>query len=126
MAELKYSRLVTERFLKEMDRIIGRKDGVKVTQNMFADIVGITSSNLTRLRRSQDNYVTLDALCKMIEHYGTSPVWLMTGEVPDKNVGDMAGKAYRELDQRLKKVEKQLNGVTKGPKLKPAAVKKKS
>lgn len=71
-----YTREVTKRFLEASDIIMSEK---KLTQTEFTESVDLTSSNLVRMRTRVDNNVSIESICEMIDRYGISPVWLITG-----------------------------------------------
>ncbi len=71
------TREVSLRFIKIADEIMGVK---QLTQNQFADSVSMTSSNLIRIEKSEDNNVSIESLCLLIQLYKVSPVWLLTGQ----------------------------------------------
>lgn len=97
-----YSYKITQRFLLAMDQV--RQQG-KVTANTFAEKVGMSASNINRLRSSAgENAVTLEAIGRMCELYKVSPYWLLTGK------GDMFTNAAfhassESLEARIKDIE---------------------
>lgn len=74
-----HGREITNRFLLAMDEIVGSTRFNKITARDFGSEIGITSSNLTRLRSSKTNRVSLEAIGKLCEIYKVSPDWLITG-----------------------------------------------
>lgn len=100
-----YSKQITKRFLIAMDKITGTREGVKVTASAFGEVVGISSSNLTRLRTSNgDHAVTVEAIGRLCHHYKISPVWLITGQ---EDEGD------RTIEVRLQSLEKAIKRIDK-------------
>jgi len=100
----KYSKEITARFLKEMDRILADRSAGKVTADKFGEVVGISSSNLSRLRLLPDqHFVTVEAIGRLCHHYKVSPAVLITGEVPGSN---------HSLEQRVAVLEKQMQEIT--------------
>lgn len=103
-----HAKLVTHRFIQEMDRIVGITPG-KIPQYKFSEIVGISPGNLTRLRTSPNNYVTLDACCRLCIHYGTDPAVLLLGEDHEQHVDQRIEK----LDNMISQLDKTLSKLTK-------------
>lgn len=68
---------MTKRFLEASDIIMSEK---QLTQFQYASTVDIASSNLVRMRNSQDNNVSLESICEMVHRYGISSSWLITGK----------------------------------------------
>lgn len=106
-----YSTLITERFFFAMDRILGSRSAGKVTAKAFGDIVGIDSSNLSRIRRTPgENFVTIEAIGRLCNHYRISAFWLLTGQ-GDLYSNDELAAAYRNLDARLQDAENSLHQI---------------
>ena len=100
-----FSYHITQRFLMAMDRILGERQGGKVTAKSFGDIVGISSSNINRLRSSAgENTVTLEAVARICDRWKISPYWLMTGHGEMYTNAELYA-AYETLEARLKDVE---------------------
>lgn len=70
------SKKVTARFLMEMDRVVGRQ----LTAKAFAKTVGMTASNINRLRKPGNTCVTVEAICLLVKKYKTDSNWLLTGK----------------------------------------------
>ncbi|MEO9145069.1 MAG: hypothetical protein ABI237_05880 [Ginsengibacter sp.] len=99
-----YSKQVTLRFLKAMDAITGNRESGKITAQAFGNSVGMSSSNINRLRSPEtENTITVESLARLCENYKISPAWLITGE------GKMLSKEKDNLEKRLGKIEKQLD-----------------
>lgn len=103
MPQSSYTAQVTKRFLEEMDRIVRRREGEKVTANDFAERVGIRSTNLSRMRTGQGSYnVTMEACCRLCQEYGTDPGWLFLGKV---SAGQLPGE---DINKRFTRLEKRI------------------
>jgi len=99
-----FSAEITERFFLAMDRIVGSRSSGKVTAKSFGDIVGISSSNLNRIRTSNGEYfVTVEALGRLCHHFSVSGEWLITG------TGDM--EASQDFESRLSEAEKTIEEI---------------
>lgn len=97
-----YSVQITKRFITAMDKIIGTRDKKgKITTKSFGEVVGISSSNLNRLRSSTgENVVTVEAVGRLCNHYKVSPHWLIAGQ------GDPLSNGVMEsIETRVKKLE---------------------
>lgn len=106
-----YSKEITERFLFAMDRILGSRGSGKVTAKNFGDIVGISSSNLNRIRNNPSEYfVTIEAIGRICNHYRISAFWLLTGE-GDLFSNDELASAYRILTSRVEQVENRVSEI---------------
>jgi DNA-binding Xre family transcriptional regulator len=93
-----FSKQITARFILAMDHIISDRQNGKVTATAFGAIVGISGSNLTRLRDSNgENTVTTEAIGRLCDHYKISAYWLITGK------GSM--DENDELTSSLKKIK---------------------
>lgn len=100
----KHAAVITQRFLAAMDRITGNRSKGKITAAAFGKVVGITSSNLTRLRnKTNENFVTLEAVARICEAYKISPAWLITGK---GEMYESKAEQSASLEMRLKKLEK--------------------
>ena len=101
-----YSSHITKRFLFAMDHITGSKTTGKVTAKLFGDIVGISSSNLNRIRNNPaEHAVTIEAIGRLCHHYKISPYWLITGQ-GDMYNNDELKTAYKTLESRFADLEK--------------------
>lgn len=101
-----YSTQITDRFFFAMDRIIGSRGAGKVTASAFGDTVGIKSSNLNRIRNSHgENFVTIEAIGRLCNHYRISAFWLLTGQ-GDLYSNDELAAAYRMLEARVTELER--------------------
>lgn len=106
-----YSYQVTQRFLVAMDRILGNRQNGKVTAYSFGETVGMTSSNLNRLRSSNgENAVTVEAIGRMCEVYKISPYWLLTGKGEMFTNAELYA-AYESLEARVHDIEDALAGI---------------
>lgn len=111
-----YTRQVTERFLKEQDRILGfdlNKKVRKQKQNDFVKKVGVAPNNLSRMKTYVNYNVTLEACIRMIHNYGTDPAWLFMGE-------DYEAK----VDDRIKILDKMISSLGKMIKQDPPSSKR--
>ncbi len=99
-----------------MDEIIGTKDSGKIiTKSLFAGVVAISSSNLNRLRSSEgENFVTVEAIGRLCDHYKISAHWLVMGEGEIYN-----NKAVKTIETRIKSLEEAIKSL-KSPKQKGA------
>lgn len=103
-----FSSQITERFLFAMDRILGSRSAGKVTAKAFGEVVGIESSNLIRIRNNPtENFVTIEAIGRLCNHFRISAYWLLTGQ-GDLYSNDELATAFRNLDTRVNDVEKSL------------------
>lgn len=106
-----YSNQITQRFIFAMDRILGSRKSGKVTAKAFGDIVGISSSNLNRIRNNPgEQFVTIEAIGRICNHYRISAYWLLTGQ-GDLYSNDELAAAYRTLSERVNEVEKSLQEI---------------
>ena len=99
-----YSYHITQRFLAEIDRIVGNRQSGKVTYQEVCETVGMKSSNLKRLRESKDgeNAVTIEAVGRLCHTYNVSPEWLILG----LKTGTTEG-----FEDRLRKIEKDVQSL---------------
>lgn len=104
-----YSSEITDRFFVAMDRILGSRTGGKITALAFGDSVGISSSNLGRIRNTPGQFVTVEAVGRLCHHYGISPAWLIMG-LGDP---DASAEANDKLDGRMKELEKTVTSLQK-------------
>lgn len=110
-----HSRQVTKRFLIAFDRITADRSEGKITQKSLGEKLGISSSNINRLRSSQDHNVTLEACCRICEQYGISPAWLLLGK---EETGNLEGRLtateeeLREIREKLVQLNRKLNQIT--------------
>ncbi len=108
-----FSYLITQRFLLAMDRILGNRQKGKVTATSFGEIVGMSGSNLIRLRTSAgENTVTLEAIARMCNQWKISPYWLITGNGEMFTNAELYA-AYETLEVRLQDVETSINMIEK-------------
>ena len=111
-----FSKLITQRFLLAMSTLIKTHE---ITVIAFGEIVGFSSSNITRLKEDNGvNTVTLEAVARMCDHFNVSPVWLFTGkgkflgETPKSNPLDLLKEAMQMMEgegkRRIAKQKKQI------------------
>ena len=104
---------ITQRFLTAMDNIIGGSEDL--TEGLFAEKVGMFQSNIARLKKSETNSITLDALVAMISQFNVSSKWLLLGKGPMYDL-----KSSEVIDKKLKRLEvleNALLGIEKAVKL---------
>jgi transcriptional regulator with XRE-family HTH domain len=106
-----YSMQITRRFLKAMDNIIANREHGKVTAQSFGEVVGISGSNLIRLRSSKgENVITVEALGRICDKYNVSADWLVTGAgkifVGDKE--DPVEKRLNRLESEIKYLKQKM------------------
>lgn len=89
-----HAKEVTIRFLQEMDRVVGRN----LTATAFGIKVGMTVSNINRLRSAGNTCVTVEACCLLMLHFGTDANWLMAGK---QNKTDSVEDRLKRLEQIL-------------------------
>lgn len=104
---ISHSREITERWLFAIDRIMGNRSNGKVTQQRLGDELGISSSNINRLRNDQERNVTLEACARICSIYKISPYWLLLGEGELYSNSELFS-AYEALEKRLSEAEKSL------------------
>lgn len=103
-----HSYQITRRFLAAMDKILCNRQNGKVTASSFGETVGMTASNISRLRVSQgENAVTLEAIGRMCEEYNISPYWLLTGKGEMFSNAEMRAAA-ESIGSHVKDIEKAL------------------
>lgn len=105
-----YSYHVTQRFLFVVDRLLGKRGAGKITQEKLGNDVGISSSNINRLRNDPSRSVTLEACCRICDIYKVSPSWLLL------DIGEMFGNAelqtaYELLEKRVTILEDRMMAV---------------
>ncbi len=106
-----FSKQITERFLFAMDRILGNRSTGKVTALMFGDMVGMRSSNITRLREpASENYVSVEAIGRICEIYKISAHWLITGQGTMWS-NDELFTAFNTLEKRMTDIEEAVNKI---------------
>jgi DNA-binding Xre family transcriptional regulator len=92
---------ITQRFLFAVDRIVGNRSNGKITYKEISSVIGMTSSNLIRLRESTgENCVTVEAIGRLCDTYKISASWLIL------DVGNMYADieimaAYNTLEKRV-------------------------
>jgi len=68
-----HTKQIGRRFLAAMGEILTDRSNGKVTMLSFGKVVGMESSNITRMQRAPDtNFVTLEAVGRLCEEYGYS------------------------------------------------------
>ena len=97
-----FSKLITQRFLSAMSTLVKTHE---ITVIAFGEIVGFSSSNITRLKEDNGvNTVTLEAVARMCDHFNVSPTWLFTGkgkflgETPKANALDLLKEAMQMME----------------------------
>ena len=102
MPDKQYSIEITSRFILAMDKVMNQE---KVTASDFGKTVGITGSNLSRLRTSNGTYnVTIEAIGRLCDHYDISPYWLITGK-GDMNSNDDLNSTHKIISKKFQEVE---------------------
>jgi DNA-binding Xre family transcriptional regulator len=102
---------ITRRFVFAVDRIVGNRTAGKTTAKEVCEVVGMSSSNLKRLRESTgENCVTVEAIGRLCEHYKISASWLIL------EVGNMYADleiiaAYQTLEKRVSITEDRINQI---------------
>lgn len=113
-----FSYQITQRFIKAMDKIIGTGNhGEKVTARSFGEVVGISSSNLNRLRSSTgENVVTVEAIGRLCDNYKISPFWLIlnVGEMENDGSIKLIERRIKRLEAAIKKIQDNMNTSQKG------------
>ena len=71
-----YSIQITKRFLIAYDSIMQREN---IASYVLAEKLGLTGSNVTRMKNSTNNYVTVDAMGAMSNLFGIAGTWLLSG-----------------------------------------------
>lgn len=93
MAEKTYSRDITQRFLEAVDHLVIKE---KTTYQRFGEMIGVTSSNINRMRIAPDaNFVTLETVARMVDQFQISAIWLITG------TGDMENNDHLQTIQNV-------------------------
>jgi len=103
---------VTQRFLSAVDRILGDRTSGKTTQQKLGEIIGISSSNINRLRTDPDRKVTLEACCRICDQYKISTSWLLLG-TGDMNGNDQPPNEQKKLETKVSDLEKKMKAVSK-------------
>lgn len=103
-----HSSQITARFLEAMDRIVADRTNGKITAGKFGEAVGISGSNLTRLRTSPDHHVTVEAVGRICAKYKISAAWLITGkgQMFTEAKGDNLEKRVSELEKAVARLKK--------------------
>src|SRR5689334_3189628 len=86
---------ITARALKAIDMISADRSNGKITVSAIAERIGMTPSNITRLRNSDSNSITLDGCFRLCEAFDISAAWLLMNE------GEMTKKESQGLEQRV-------------------------
>ncbi len=89
---------VTQRFLIAMENIL--ENSQDLTEGLFAEKVGMFQSNIARLKKSDTNSITLDALVAMASKFHVSAKWLLLGKGPMYDL-----KSNEAIDKKLKRLE---------------------
>lgn len=97
-----FSKKITGRFLEAVDTIISNRKNGRITLNIIGDIIGMSASNIARLRTSENNIVTVEAIGRLCKHYNISPAWIILGK------GEMMQGIPSTTDQRLSNIEKEV------------------
>ena len=112
-----YSYQITRRFLEAMDTILGNRQNGKVTLTSFGKIVGMTASNLNRLRSGSGKYlVTVEAIGRICDIYGISSYWLITGR-GEMNQNDHIISAKNSISAKLKEMSDAVESIEKAIKI---------
>jgi transcriptional regulator with XRE-family HTH domain len=69
----------------------------------FADVIGMSANNISRLKNSNNNFVTIDAICNLCLKYGYSFSWVMAGIGPKKGNEEIKG-LLKNADQGIKQI----------------------
>ncbi len=78
---------------------------------MFGDMVGMRSSNITRLREpASENYVSVEAIGRICEIYKISAHWLITGQGTMWS-NDELFTAFNTLEKRMTDIEEAVNKI---------------
>lgn len=114
MADTKrYTIEVNQRFLEAMEAILAQKVNGIETALAFGKEIGITSSNLNRLRHSAGgNTVSLEAIGRLIRTFKVSALWLMTGK-GDMFNNDITVLHQSDLDRKLKALKSMISDLNK-------------
>ncbi len=96
---------ITRRFLFAVDRIVGNRTNGKTSYKEVCEIIGMSSSNLQRLRESTgENCVTVEAIGRLCSHYKISSSYLIL-EIGNLYADLEIFSAYESLEKRMSKVE---------------------
>lgn len=107
-----FSYQTTQRFLFALDRILGNRANGKITQQRIGEEIGISSSNINRLRTDPSRRVTLEACCRLCDLYKVSAFWLLLGK-GDMYSNDELLTAYKTLEGRLGELENVVKAIEK-------------
>jgi DNA-binding Xre family transcriptional regulator len=102
-----YSYHITQRFLKVVDSIVGNRSNGKITYKELCKSIGMTSSNLNRLRDSTtgDNCVTVEAIGRLCEFYKVSPATLIL------DISSDISGTYEALEKRVSVTESRIDKI---------------
>jgi hypothetical protein len=101
----KFGYEITERFLRAINTIIGNRDIGKQTQALIGEVVGISSSNINRMRSDPSRRVSVDACGRLCDHYKVSTHWLLLGEGQMYSNDELLA-AYKNIEKRMNDLEK--------------------
>jgi hypothetical protein len=100
---------INARFLQAIDSILRDRSKGKVTDKAIGETIGMASTNITRIRNSQDslnkNSFTLEAVGRLLHFYKVSPTWLLTGQ------GEMM--MFSNLESQVKSLKERISGLEK-------------
>lgn len=103
-----FSKEISERFIRAMDRIMANRSKGKITAQKFGEMVGISSSNIGRIRALPDeHFVTIEAIGRLCHHYNISPFWIITGQGEMESI-DKLKDILGNLESRVSGLEKDM------------------
>jgi DNA-binding Xre family transcriptional regulator len=81
-----WSNQISTRFLEAVDAILASHPD-KLTASELGELISISSSNINRIRTTDGNYATLEAIGVLCDRFTISAHWLITGR-GDKYAND--------------------------------------
>ncbi|MFT3679808.1 MAG: hypothetical protein QM791_06185 [Ferruginibacter sp.] len=103
-----FKKEVTGRFLEALEVLSGEG----VTQLEIADITGLQSTNISRLKSDPSRGVGVDPACKLCVYFGFSVIWMFLGEGDERADNKQAG-ALGSIELSLDKLEPEIANIQK-------------
>jgi DNA-binding Xre family transcriptional regulator len=111
---------ITKRALSAIDSITADRTAGKITYQAIGDTIGISSSNINRMRNLSGNFITVEACAKLCDNYKISPEWLLLNVGPMKsdtldNTDEGIADRVKNLESKYVQLEKSISALQTKP-----------